>query len=387
MIDINKLTEYIQTRLQMAYNAVNEPLKENIEFKLFTDTGVLQKDIVDNQTNKLTEYINGLIVPMPSDRYFLSNGLEVASLPLRLEIIVALEDDEQNGGVYEEDIEDGTVTVTQAFIGNVKKLEIIRKVLDNAFNSQQVIDTISDGEKDFVVSIVAQISEDGNRAFAPIVGLSFTYSVSLLFSVVENGINSRQGYFTLDGHKVAFSNFTLSNIKTSENLVFSNGGGRSNSIPTASNIQFIFELVALSNDIPTKSFIQDLITNQDLSLTHFFTLEIDEIQQSFLVNISENNAMFSGVQNVGIKLCLTVAPQNYNLLSFSDNYKIYSVINTNSLYLQKGIYIIFDENGENLFKIDVSNYDFSAPYTITVQQNWKIVTTVEHTNQNLQEIQ
>lgn len=361
MISFNELSTYIQNKLITAYNGLNNPLMPIIDFNIVSDTGKIKTDYVEN--NALHEVINGVVTLGVNERFFLSNGLSVSSIPLTLEVIFRLEDDEENGGVVEEDIENGTIEVTQAFIGNAEKIQNVRNILDTAFNQEQIIDTITgeDG-KDYVASIVANIAQSGTRSIVPTLGLSYTFLVSFNVNVVENGINSRQGTFKLDGVEIPFTTFSIMRVKNVDSVILSNANGESSALPNFSLLSFTFDLPALSDSSPTATFLNDLIFNH-LNDTHVLKFKLNGIEKDYLVHITENTGTVSGVQNVGLKIVFSIAPPYYEFLTFGEWNVVQNLNQSQNIALNKDLPIVIFSNTRTLARI---NYRYATISTTEI---------------------
>lgn len=349
MVEISKLTEYIQNALNTAKNGLNA--LPSTEFKIFTDTGVLKRDI--REENTVTEIINGVVSVGASDRFFLSNGLEFSTLPLTAEFIFALEDEEEDGGFkYEED--NGMPVVSQEYIGNETKIATIRKILDTAFNSSQTITTLTDEDENaYATSIIAQIAEDGERGENPVLGFSFSFSVNFFFTFVENGINSRNGSFRLDGVELPYSTMSITKIKSVDNVVLSGENGNAGNVINFVTTGFTFELPALAKGNNKNKFLTELLANDDLISAHVLTVDLDGVSRNYLVHLTENNATLSGIQNIGLKLTFAIAIQNLEFIKLV-GYFGYEVIVTHTIANEDAVYVVANSNSQ-IRSIDVGS--------------------------------
>ena len=324
MLEIKELTRHIESKLNTALTSLNEPLLGNIQFKLFTDTGVLQEDLKEQLTNEYTEYINGIADDGMSEKYVLSNGIEFVSLPLRLEVIVRLEDDEFSGGEIDVDIKGNEPqTLSQAFIGNQEKLTAIRKVLDTAFSGRENnLISIEDAEGvPYVCTILAQIANGENRVETPILGYSYSFFVNFYFNIIANGLNSQEGKFYLDGKEIPYTSATFTHIKNADQNLFSDNKGEIVGVPTFKQTTFTFDIPALKDNDTTINFLDEVLRNEDLNKVHVLKtrLKYDSLEETslpnYLVIITEVSGTLSGLQNVGLKVTFTLAPKLYSLIS------------------------------------------------------------------------
>lgn len=338
MVDIKQLTEYIQNALETANNNLNEPILKDVEFKIFTDTGKFVEPYRKTDTNTFIEVINGVLAVGNSQITYLSDGTEVSTLPAFLSVIIALDDQEKDGGIYTVEFdENGAIrtdengepikVINQAYIGNETTIQNLRLILDNAFSREQIITTFTDNDgKNYVATVIAQIAQGGQRGTVGKIGYSFTFSVSFSFTFIENGINTRQGTFLLDGKTIPFSTSTVSRVSNFENNVRSSSSdGAIENIPTFSTFQATFELPALKNSNPSKAIIDYVLGLSDYDEAHILTLDLGYGEKSYLVNIAEGSPTSAGTQNVGLQVSFREAYKNYEFLNFASDYIIYRV--------------------------------------------------------------
>lgn len=346
MIETSKITQYIENALNSRLNALNNEFFSNTEFKLFTDTGVFAEDIVDKSRNSVTEYINGLVTALPSERFFLSDGLEVCTLPLRLEVTFPLEGEYDNRGVETVNIETGEIEVTQAVIGDGQKVETIRTVIDSAFTNEQLITTLKDNDNvEYATSVISQIATGEMRKYDGIIGYNYTFIVTFSFSFFENGLNSRQGKFYLDGVELPFTSFDMVRVKNVDNNILTTQQGLSKVFPLFTGLTINIELPALNNSDITSTALSFLRGNERLNTTHILSVSLDGKQTDYyLVTFIENGASVSGVKNVGLRISFAEVVNNYEFLHFGRTFYIYKVLQTSYNVTLKGLYALFNKD-------------------------------------------
>jgi hypothetical protein len=384
MITIKQLTEYIQNALETENRALQEQGLEDVEFKIFTDTGKFVEPYRKVGTNKFIEVINGVFTLGTAQITYLSDGSEFATLPAYLSVIIALDDEEKDGGIYTiEMAEDGSVkkdengkpitTVNQAYIGNESTIAKLRLVLDNAFTNRQIVTSFVDNDgNEYVTTIIAQVAQGGQRGSVGKIGYSFTFNLNFYFTFVENGINTRQGVFLLDGEKIPYSTSTFSRISNVENNVRSNNtDGAVETIPTFSTFMASFELPALKNSSPTKTLIDYVLALSDYDEAHILTVDLGVGEKSFLMNISESTPSGAGTQNIGLQATFREAYKNYEFLNFPPSYNAYTVELTSvTVELPQNVnYALFDDNGELVtveYTSETKNIEILPKYILVV---------------------
>lgn len=340
MIKLSILARKIEEKLDVAGRAYG------CKFKIATETGDFEKSI--KNINEVTEYINGIIEAGNSSVTNLisgdnSPGILYATQTCYLKFVVKLEDEEQDTQ-YGDDI----------FYGNKHKLESIRNVLNNVFE-QNSLEVIDDGSKSYAVTTVFSLEQTGERAQLPIVGDCMTFTAEAYFMFVENGINTRNFTFLLDGIIIPYQTVTSYRTPTMDGNVYSNTiDGATKNLVSQTTLSISFELPALTDEITEKMIAYILESNAN---SHILTVKINNREKTYLVQFGEVKNIGETIKNVGQTLSLMESPDIYDLISFDSNLYIYEVIkeldDVNSLQ-----YWVFDN--ENKEKIQVGAKIVSA---------------------------
>ena len=302
-------------------NILEEKLNENSEglkFKINADTGVVKK--AKKNINTVTEYINGELRLTSSDLTNLTNGLIVATQNCKLDVIVRLEDEEEDyqdkvfkfdkeGNIVEED---GTYVV-----GNNTKIANVRKALETAFQNNDN-EPIQDGDKEFSVTTIYQLANSGIRDQVSGLGNSYTFSVYIFYMFVENGINTKDSTFYLDGLLLPLEMVSIFRSPTMDGVVpLNTTNGAVKNISSMSSFSITIDVPAIVGQNP--AFFSYLFDG-DLNSAHILKVEIKGQTYCKLVCFGENKLSGETIKNMGQTLTFVECPDEYDLINIAKGY-------------------------------------------------------------------
>lgn len=333
MIALSTLADYLQTKLNASQLA-------GLSFVITADTAEFNKSI--RQGNNEIEHINGLLKEQSSEVSTLTSGEMVASLSCRLQLIFRLDGDENDIDVVNPDDEQ----VIEIIKGNQSKIKSIRQALTNVFQTNEQKPFTSDG-KTYNVSIIYGLVETGERTQGYGLGDSFSFSANIYYFFVENGLNTNDVKYYLDGIQIPFQANTVYRTPTTDGNVYADTvNGEVRNIQTQSIFSVSFELPALKNNI-TK-LVWNWIFGGGLNTAHILTVETPSFSvedgkdyQYYLVMYGENKAIGETVKNIGQSISLVEAINDYDLLNFPSTYKIYKSSDDNDLTVSSNSIIYF----------------------------------------------
>lgn len=317
MIEISFLIEKLKQKLNNNLNG--------LKFAIKLDTGEITKPKRIPNTNSFEYPINGLVKIISNDVNNLVDGEVFATISARLQVSVPL-----NGDEKDKEFSDGINTKTVLGYGN--KVKAVRKTLTDLFSrAEQEIISDSD-EKFYSVTTVYAFPNSGERNIVFGGGDSLVLSVIISYMIVENGINTYDVIYTLDGKQIPFQANTVFRTPTMEGNVFgdtANGAVKNTSMQTSFSISF--ELPALKNEITAQMF--EYLFGGQMNVAHILNIKYpsfgsaEKKEKNYLVSFGEVKAMGNMVQNIGQTLTLVECDDDYELLEFPDNYYIYECTN------------------------------------------------------------
>ena len=257
MIGLKTFAENLQTKL-------NNNL-QGLTFAIKADTKEFEKSLRIGNTVK--EYINGLLTLQSSDMSNLTDGQLFATIGCRLQVIFKLKGNESDEDT--EIIDPDTNEVVEIIEGNYSKIERVRDALSSAFqtNTQEVM-TDSAG-KNYLVCTLYQFIETGNREQVQILGDSMSFTAYISYMIVENGINTHDIVYTLDGKVIPFQTNTAYRTPTMDaNVPANSPNGATKNLSSQSNFNVSFQLPALQNAITRAMFtsLRSTITSVPTSM-------------------------------------------------------------------------------------------------------------------------
>lgn len=311
MITLKQLTD----ELSSALNAQGNP---GVTFVLHNDTGEYTKAVRDY--NDVKDVINGIVTLTSSEVENTNDGLTIASLTTRTELLVPCRD-------TEEDIKqiilnsDGTYGEETARTGNVAFLAAVRDWIDE-FCAKNGRATLYDADgNSFDTSWVYSLVTSGVRQMDSFAGDYFTFVIYADYNLIQGGVNSRSIVLTLDGEQISYSTTTPRRVPTQESNVYAGGKaiGKSLTSDTVSGLSVI--LPATGRKTTKKVF--DYLFKGDRNRAHFLNISTPHGNYDYLVQFGQTDGTASGVLNVGLTTSFVECPDDYALLSFPEEFFIY----------------------------------------------------------------
>lgn len=316
MIGLKTFAENLQTKL-------NNNL-QGLTFAIKADSKKFDKAL--RIRNTVQDQINGLLTLQASDMSNLTSGELFATLACRLQIIFRLK-----GGVPDEDqeiIDPETKQVVDIIEGNYTYIEKVRDALSSAFqkNEQEVM-TDSAGKK-YLVCTLYQFVETGIRDQQSPIGDCMSFTAYISYMLVENGINTHDIVYTLDGNIIPFQTNTAYRSPTMDaNVPAQSANGAAKNIASQSIFNISFQLPALQNDITRKMF--KWLFSGELNVAHVLNIRYpnfngtDFDESNYLVTYGENNASGETIKNIGQTMTLVECWDDYEIIGIPDNYYVY----------------------------------------------------------------
>ena len=308
MIALSKLAEEIQNTL----NAENTNL--NYTFNIVADTAQFKGST--REDNQITQCINGVLVSGLSEITNLVSGsaepLIYATQSATLKVIMPIRGKEEDREFINDKGE------TDIIYGYKSKLEQLRSLLNSVFQGIKVF-TMNDADgKEYSVTAAYQLLSSGNREIVPVLGDSFSYIVNIYYSFVENGINTRDVTFKLDGVLVPYQSMTIYRTPTMDGNVYANTkDGSTKNIASQSTLSISFELPAFRNEKTTSRMLKYLLKGP-LNQAHILSLSVDGEEEHYLVSYGETKLIGETIKNAGQTLTLVECPDEYDLICFNE---------------------------------------------------------------------
>lgn len=265
MISIATLAKNIQDSL----NANDHGLT----FEVFYDAGTF-KESVKTRTSKI-RYINCLLT-INSSATVPIQGTIVASLNTTLTILAPLPHDPEK-------VKESVATY--------------RDVLDDCFTGSSV-QILTDNDKAYTVAITYAPADTGTFEIRPGIGSSLDFIVHIEYGYVENGLNSSDIEFTLDGNAIPYMSVTTSKMPTTETNAYSDASGKGGSRNSSFIHAFEFEMPTLANNA-----VSDTITNalfsDSMNGVHTLTVKANKNAEpvTYKVILGNINLNLEGVDN------------------------------------------------------------------------------------------
>lgn len=312
-----------------------------LTFKLFTDTGKYKRAI--RRYNTAIDYINGIVSVTSSNVTKTNDGLIVGTMTNRIELLVRCKDDEEDIEYkVEKENSDGNVEVgTEMISGNETFLNNFRNYLDD-FTKNNTYTTMTDsvGNK-YDVSVSFNFAVAGVRQQSPGVGDSITYIMYAYYNFIQDGENSLRYKFILDGNQIPYTVATQRRAPTVEATVFSNTKDGS-AKATVSSTVCGYSLSCPSFVSAFSNVIKNYLLNGERNVVHFLEVVMGEVSKVYLVVLGESSVTVQGVLNAGLEISFAEAVDDYDLISFPENFYIYYSTSSTlkTISFEKDTYIV-----------------------------------------------
>ena len=316
MIGLKTLAENLQTKLNTTAHNLGA---DHLFFTIKADAKNFEKSL--RIGNNVKEKINELLTLQSSDVSNLTDGSMFATMSCRLQVIFRLKGNENDEDT--EIIDPDTHQVVDVIEGNYTKIERVRNILSAAFqtNTQEVM--TDSASKNYLVCTLYQFIETGDRAQVQILGDSMSFTAYISYMFVENGVNTHDIEYRLDGNIIPFQTNTTYRTPTMDANVYADStNGAVKNISSQSIFSVSFQLPALRNNVTRLMF--DWLFGGDLNVVHilyikYLTSAEDYTEKHYLVCFGENNESGETIKNIGQTMTLVECIDDYELINIPPN--------------------------------------------------------------------
>lgn len=313
MITVKQLNEKLQSDLNA--NALG------LTFNIFVDTGEYKEAV--RRYNTVEEIVNGITSVISSDVQKTNDGIVVATMSLKTDLLFRCKDTEEDV-VYNQETENGIVEERKQ--GNNSFLESVRNFLDG-YSQETSYTLISDEESnEFDVSVALSYSMSSNRTQLPGVGDSIKFTLYSYFNIIQNGDNSLRHQFYLDGERLPYLLATPRRTPTPELDVYANtldGSAKA----TISNTVWGLTVKCSSLVGKFSKAIKNFILNGERNVAHILEQRLGDEEKINLVFLGDASTSAQGVLNAGLDVAFAEAVDDYELLSFPKTFYIWQCPN------------------------------------------------------------
>lgn len=336
MIPLNVIKDDLQTRLNKA---------STLQFILHTHTGKFVR-AVKTSVNEIERKINGLVTLTSSDVETVQTGIDVASMTLKIDFVIRCKDDE-------DDVYDVTVNGEQGDLlesGNVSYVNQVYNTL-NDFASKQYTGLLADTTyKNYAIACSFDLVNDGVRDKRPTIGDSYTFTVFAYYNIIQDGENSKNIEYFLDGYVIPYTSAKIGRQPIAESDVYS---GEKTAKATSTATLMYCSLTAPSFYEKFADYVRKFVLG-DSNDVHILTYRYagqsasssgyEDVFRSFLVVFGDSSLSAEGVANVG------------SVVSFSETH-----LDDNSSFKGSGVQKYNIEQGKKV-TITKSNGELTVIY-------------------------
>lgn len=289
MIPLNAIKDDLQSRLNKA---------GTLQFILHTHTGKFVR-AVKASVNEIDRKINGLVTLTSSDVETVQTGIDVASMTLKIDFVIRCKDDE-------DDVYDITVNGEKGDLlesGNVSYVNQVYNAL-NDFASKQYTGLLqAEGNGNYAIACSFDLVNDGVRDKRPTIGDSYTFTVFAYYNIIQNGENSKDIEYFLDGYVIPYTSAKIGRQPIAESDVYS---GENVAKATSTATLMYCSLTAPFFYGKFADYVRDFVLG-DSNDVHILTyrcatpspMGYEDYFRSFFVVFGDSSLSAEGVANVG----------------------------------------------------------------------------------------
>ena len=272
MISLETLANRIETNLNLN--------SKGIKFRIFSDAGRFKEAIAkrtehERFTNGVLKVVDSAVVP--------TQTLTVATQSVLLEVGAELTFGKDKRGIMHDH----------------------RAVLDAYFTGVHE-ELISEGGESYSVSMTGAVADTGEPQIRPGIGESMTWFVRINYGFIENGLNSLNCSFTLDGVTVPYSSAVITNRPQAESNPYSDGEGVGKNVVTSRIRGFDFQVPAQSAENGLSEILLMSVLREDDKI-HTLTATFGTVSQTYNVVFGQTDIVLQGADNAGHNISLLEA--------------------------------------------------------------------------------
>lgn len=279
MIALDTLVNNLNSALNLLLN------EENRRFAIIPDGGEYTPPT--RKYNDITTYING-VAQVGDSAITPISGIEVVTQTLNVAILVEIE--QTSAEVKDEDV----------------FLPVRNAIAQYAATARKVL-MKDDDENDFSVTITATQPSSGALLIRPTPGRSIEYDFSVMYTFVQNGVNSRDIVITFEGETIPFEDLTITRVPVHDGGAFADTGTSAKNFVTQTALEITFNSPALTNGVLSNALMNFILTGDEIvyevSVSTPFSDEPTVKQMIF----GQSNAAVQGVDNMGNSVTLVEA--------------------------------------------------------------------------------
>jgi len=278
MISIKSLTKQINNGL----NALAATSGFPFEFAIKSEGGEYEPPKRDG--NNVTVYINGTTRILDSE-VIPAQGVSVSTQTVQLEIAYPMPDD-----IKPEDA-----------------IAPVRELLNTYFAATSVQALPDANDKPFAVAMYATIPTTGEISQSTGPGLMCTFSCSLFYSFIEDGVNSGSVIMYFNGVQIPYMDANITRVPIMSATPYSNSNGAAKSVieSTALNIEFNAPTLQSLNNPLFTAYKKFLLTGQN----SVYNVEIyyENKPETYKMSFGQIVLSLEGVKNGNSRITLIEA--------------------------------------------------------------------------------
>ena len=307
MINLKQIAKKIETDLNAILNAENglnsRFVNEKYLFATMSEAGKYKRG--RRQGNQITHYISGILSLINSSTATANGGVVMGVYNCSYEFAVPLTPPRQMK-VKKEDGSEEIVALEETEENEFIMPQLLRPVVDSYFKANKGAQFTDEEGINYYGGFEYSFPATGISSTAGIIGKYMLMTVYLTYNFVENGVNSSDFKFYLDGLELPFQTFVFNRTSTTEPNVYSNDEkGVAKNIAANTQIKAEFTIPALRDNDPI-GYIYGFLMSADKNVAHELKAVIPGAASDHTYNVMITDVSMAGeyVKNAGLTVLM-----------------------------------------------------------------------------------
>lgn len=342
-------------------NGLNAELKnvlksEEIQFKVWAETGQFQKPLRDGNT--ITYFINGNLRTSSSAND--ANDLVMGVNGLTLDFAIPTRSPRTNASQTTADLE-------KIYDGQYPFVHAVTDAINNFFQTAQSLPPMADDEgTQFSVSFQAGTSISGTVDILPVIGECITVSVYIEVYFIEGGTNSKDVKIILDGKNMPYKELRLGRAPIVERDVYA---GENISKCLTSSTVFTIDAAFPSSDNPATKTALSYVLDGEPNAVHFIKVKWgNDAEKLYLMTYNSVQNTAVGINIAGVQASFMEVADNQPVYNLPEGFQLTKFIFSSSAEAQAALSFTLSEK-RSVFIAGVGAQELQGAVSVTLTPN------------------
>ncbi|MBQ8357873.1 MAG: hypothetical protein IJX39_08730 [Clostridia bacterium] len=196
-----------------------------------------------------------------------------------------------------------SATATVDIAAEADNVGMVRAIIDGvaASSNGETLAMTDENGKTFMVTFSYSTAYVGTERTAPNqTGKMIPVSMTVYFSIIQNGVSSNDVELEIDGHPVFYTEFSANNQRVADSYSVADGTTRAAILQGARSFDFVSPL--LSSELG--KMYRDAVFGTEGNTAHCFTVKVDGETYAYIGVFGNSSASARAPQNVGCNISI-----------------------------------------------------------------------------------